>query len=1489
DMARFAARVRADGAPDFAVHTSGTRDDLYVVKYVEPLAANRPVWGYDLGQEAVRREAIERAVASGEPAITGRITLVQDPEHRRGYLYLLPVYRNGTTPQTAEQRRAALVGLFYAPIVASEILQSAAHVAGDLVDFELFRAGSTEPSDLVFDSDHHLDNAPDGMGNAYYAGRTYQTNRILRVGGQQLLRRFSSRGAFERGIDRSNLFLVGVGGVVGSFFLALSVWLLAVGRLRAQQRAQHMTDDLDRLARVVQYTDNAVTITDAQMRINWVNQGFTRATGYTLDEARGRKPQELLKSASNDPATLAQIEHCAASGEGFRLEVINRTKSGQEYWADTEVQAMRDAKGVLTGFMEIGTDVSALKRTQHRLETVMRESAALLTTIQVHAIVSVSDGVGNITDVNDAFCEISGYRREELIGRKHAIVNSGHHPVQFWDEMWRTISGGSSWRGEICNRAKDGSLYWVDSMIAPFIGDDGNVERYVSIRTNITASKADQIRLTELTDRLTLAIEGGSDGLWDWLDVNASAQWWSPSYYKLMGYTPEELPSTLEAFQTLLHPDHIAICHEASQMALAGIKEYDEEHLLRTKTQGYRWFRSRAKVYRDADGQALRMAGSSQDVHDRKIAEAEMRRAEMLLRSSIDALDDAFVLFDPDDRMVVCNQRYKDFYPLSAAIIEPGVSFEAIVRYGAERGQYTEAAGRVEQWVAERIALHRQPHSRVQQVLADGRVVRVVERRMDDGHTVGFRVDVTDLTQARQAAEEASRSKSQFLANMSHEIRTPMNAILGMLKLLQGTDMDLRQIDYVAKTEGAARSLLGLLNDILDFSKVEAGKMTLDPRAFRLDKLLRDLSVILSANVGAKNVEVLFDIASDVPQDLHGDDMRLQQVLINLGGNAIKFTSAGEVVLGIQVRSRSDTDVVLRFSVRDSGIGIAPENQAHIFSGFSQAEASTTRRFGGTGMGLAISSRLVNLLGGELQLDSAVGQGSTFYFEIPLLIAERPEPALQGGAGAALRTLVVDDNSIACELMVAMTCSLGWQTDSAPSGEVALVKVQQALQENRPYQVIFMDWQMPGMDGWQTSQRVREITAAAAPLLLMVTAHGRENLSQRSAQEQALLNGFLVKPVTASMLFEAVAEAQGAVGMAEFGHNPAPIRKAQRLMRLQGLRLLVVEDNQINQMVAKGLLAQEGAEVTLAENGQLGLDAITAASAPFDAVLMDIQMPVMDGYEATRAIRTQLGHLDLPIIAMTANAMASDRAACLAAGMNDHVGKPFEIEQLIALLLRHTRGVALPAPAPAPAPKAAAEALPGALDIPDALARMGGDATVLASVLKRFERDLRGVPEQVARHLQGGAVPEAVRALHTLKGLAATVGARHLAQVAADLEKQIKGTLSTPDCAALVQSLQAAVDATGAQLVIALQQFSVGSEAPAPVDTGLDRAALAQDLRALCELLERFDMTAMEVHAQLRRNYGAALGPSAEALDEAMASLEFAKAAQVCRAWLATA
>ena len=547
------------------------------------------------------------------------------------------------------------------------------------------------------------------------------------------------------------------------------------------------------------------------------------------------------------------------------------------------------------------------------------------------------------------------------------------------------------------------------------------------------------------------------------------------------------------------------------------------------------------------------------------------------------------------------------------------------------------------------------------------------------------------LAQRTVEAEAASRAKSEFVANMSHEIRTPMNAVLGLLQLMERTGLDARQRDYVHKAEGAARALLAILNDILDFSKVESGKLELDDTPFRLDELLRNLSVVLSSTLQHKAVEVLFQLDPAVPRALRGDGHRLQQVLLNLAGNAIKFTQRGEVVIGLKLLDSTSDSVRIEFSVRDTGIGIAADRLAAIFEGFTQAESSTTRRFGGTGLGLAISRRLVRLMGGELQVQSTPGQGSHFHFTVDFrrdaeTSAFERMAAAENDQHAALRVLIVDDNATAREVLAAMVSSFGWQVETATSGAEAIQRLEAATAAGHSFDILCVDWIMPGMDGWETIQRIRARDTGHLPAILMITAHGRELIAERLGEETNPLDGFLIKPVTPSMLFDAVAQATRGASVTVDSHTPANLPTEQPLA---GLRLLVVEDTPLNQQVARELLSHAGAEIEVASDGEQGIACVRRASLPYDAILMDIQMPKMDGYTATRVLRQEM-QIATPIIAMTANALPADREACLAAGMSDHIGKPINARELTALVLRHCR----PAPlAPAAVPVAAAAPL----------------------------------------------------------------------------------------------------------------------------------------------------------------------------------------------------
>ncbi|RSZ60077.1 PAS domain-containing protein [Massilia atriviolacea] len=743
------------------------------------------------------------------------------------------------------------------------------------------------------------------------------------------------------------------------------------------------------------------------------------------------------------------------------------------------------------------------------------------------------------------------------------------------------------------------------------------------------------------------------------------------------------------------------------------------------------------------------------------------------------------------------------------------------------------------------------------------------------------------LIQALERAESASSAKSEFLANMSHEIRTPMNAIMGLARLLEEGRLERRERSYVAKIKMSTRSLMGILSDVLDFSKIEAGQLVLEAAPFRLCQVLDSMSVLLSANAWGKGVELVYAVAPDVPLSVVGDALRLEQVLLNLIGNAIKFTEQGEVVLSITRRGEDDSMVVLDFSVRDSGIGIAREQQAHMFDAFSQGDSSTSRKYGGTGLGLAICRRLVGLMGGTLGVRSELDAGAEFYFDATFGAAHAddtavlPElPALPGAAQRAV--LVVDDNRSARGAVARMGAGLGWAVDSAASGAEALERLRAASRAGTPYELMFLDTAMAELDGIAVLTFARADPAIAMPrCAMMVAESAREQLV--SLQDDLKLDAILSKPVTRLALMaaalelltgEAASEAQAGMPLAG---------------RLKGMYVLLVEDNAINQEVARYILLHAGAAVDIAGNGRIAVSMLADAPSRYDAVLMDIQMPVMNGYEAAEAIR-RMGISSLPIIAMTANAMEEDRRHAIAAGMNAHVAKPIDVDDMVNTLIRVGMRHQIPdAGADALTRTAAPSTAHGAgrappagmprLDIPgidlaSTLPRFGGHLDNFVTLFKRFESSQGGTLDEVRTLLRGEQRQEAIQLVHRLRGVAANLGASELAALAFDFEQALRSAGSaelTVRLGALDKALQAVFETARALPAPAAAGVQTEAHNPAQRD-----AALAE----LLALLQNNNLKAMAAFDALRPMLDAALPPAVVgALGDAVATLAFANAA----------
>jgi two-component system, sensor histidine kinase and response regulator len=1068
------------------------------------------------------------------------------------------------------------------------------------------------------------------------------------------------------------------------------------------------------------------------------------------------------------------------------------------------------------------------------------------------AIVQFSDDAiigktleGTILNWNESAARIYGYAPSEVIGRNISILL----PPDYADEMSRlferTRRGEHIDHFETKRMKKDGRVVDVSLTISPVKDSTGKIVGVSTIARDITEHKRVDEALRESEEKFRSFYENSMDANYSIsidgkiLDVNSSA-------LNLFGFRRDEIVG-LNCWETFVGPEDGLKFREVVEKN-GFVRDY--EIRLRKKDGTEMECLLTSSAVRAADGSIAGYQGVARDITRRKMIEDTLRESEERFRDLYDHAPVGYIEYDMEERITSVNQTYLEMLGYTAEEIIGQCVWKFNVEGETTREQVMAKLSGVLPPGKELERTYQRKDETTFPVLIEDRLILDTKNRIR-----GIRSTVQDITErkraeeelqkAKEAAETATRAKSDFLANMSHEIRTPMNAIVGLSHLALKTDLTAKQRDYMDKIVSSSHSLLGLLNDILDLSKIEAGKLEIEKTNFHLDEVLNNIDTMVSQKAGEKGLEIHFRTPPDVPQKLVGDPLRLGQVLLNLAANAVKFTEAGEVVISTELVVREGEQVRLRFSVKDTGIGMSKGEQARLFQPFTQADGSMTRKYGGTGLGLAISKQLVECMGGEIGVESNPGVGSQFTFAVPFGCWSEAETRKYQLPVSTLdlKVLVVDDSPTAQDIMKSMLTSMSIDVTVVSSGKAALKE----MEDRRDfYDLVLLDWEMPDMDGFETARQIKtRLYSQKAPKIFLVTAYGREELMQRA--DILGLDAFLIKPISESVLFNTITEVFSHEGLPAI--TPASKTATEGAKEIGGARVLVVEDNDINQQVAQEILESFGLKVEIAANGKEAVDVVQKRGDQFEAVLMDLQMPEMDGHEATRVIRSTLSRSSLPIIAMTAHALESERENCLNSGMNDYVSKPVDPDRLLAVMTRWIK----PRPGPgsempsAAAPEDQLGQLPG-IDIESALKRMMGNRKLFIKLLCNFGRNYGGIVGQIREALSREDMASMQRTVHSLKGLAGNLSATEVYGAVQDLE----ASLQKGNHAEIGSALDHLEETLRPVLALATR-FSPGETTPAqPSAPGGKPAA---DADKLATLLAEFDHLLKESNMSAERQF----------------------------------
>jgi two-component system, sensor histidine kinase and response regulator len=1128
-----------------------------------------------------------------------------------------------------------------------------------------------------------------------------------------------------------------------------------------------------------------IEVKDVTGRYLRINRRFEKIFGLNRSEVLGKTDHDLFPREIADRFHANDLEVMQAA-RPLEFEETAPHQDGSHDYISIKFP-LYDDTGVIYATAGIFTDITDRKRAEEKL----RESEQLFRSIFDNAQIGISffkiDGQELIP--NRALHEMLGYTEKEL--RHLEKWDEITHPderdsaAERYAELVQGKREKNQWEQRLVR--KDGRIVVTNARYSLIRDAAGKPQCVASFAEDITDRKRAQEERNRVTKQLEMLLESTGQGIYG-IDLQGNCTFINRATCELIGHPADE------ALGRNMHD--LAHHHKPD----GSVYPVDQCPVYRALKKGEGCSQADEVMWR-RDGTPIPVEYSSfpmleggkitgavvtvVDITERKRAEERLRESEQLFRSIFENAQIGISFFNIDKKAISPNRALQEMLGYTEKELGQLERWDEI----SHPDERTSAAERY----AELVQGKREKNQWEQRLVRkDGRIattsVRFSLLRDTAGrpqYVAALQEDITErkrleaeLVTAKDVAEAATRAKSDFLANMSHEIRTPMNAILGMTHLALKTDLTHKQRDYLTKTKAAAQSLLGIINDILDFSKIEAGKLDIEKIDFNLENVLESVSSVVSQKAHDKNLEFLVAAQQGLPPYLVGDPLRLGQVLINLVNNGVKFTEHGEILVTVGQSERVLDRVNLKFSVRDSGIGMTPEQTARLFQPFSQADSSTTRKYGGTGLGLSICKRLVEMMDGNIWVESNSGTGSAFHFTAWFGIGSgetkrrRLIPDIAG-----IRVLVVDDNQPAQEILTESLKGLAFRVESASSGEDA-IRALVAADSQDPYKLVMMDWHMPGMDGLEASRIIKRGDCLKhVPKIVMVTTFGREDIGPQA--DEMGIEGCLLKPITPSTLYDTLVELFGGAR-----HDADPSRATRAAAATShaatGIRILLVEDNDVNQQVAAELLESVGASVQIANHGGEALRILTEGEQPppFDIVFMDLQMPEMDGFTATRLLRAEPQLQELPIIAMTAHALVEERQRCLEAGMNDHVSKPIDPDALFATLMRWVKPRQVPTAGVAARPAKPADdiILPeiAGVDVESGLRRVAGNKRLYRELLVQFAAKQSDVDSQISAAIENGDRKLAERVVHTVKGVAGNIGLGPVFTAAEKLERAIR-------------------------------------------------------------------------------------------------------------------